>query len=169
VDIVRWDAQQQLATFRYSPSFLKKGWNIAPIKMPMTEGSRIFSFPDVHKGKNDSVATFKGLSGLLADALPDRCGNQLINLWLAKNGRPANSMNPVKQLCFIGTRALGASEFEPAQIAAQKIFDIEIKSLVEAAHKMLSKKETLDTNLNDAEEKALTEVLKVGTYWWYES
>jgi serine/threonine-protein kinase HipA len=163
VGAVRWDAQQQLATFQYSPTFLKKEWNIAPIKMPFTEGARIFSFPEVRKGKNERVDTFKGLPGLLADALPDRYGNQLINLWLAKNGRPADSMNPVEQLCFIGTRAMGALEFEPAQIAPQKVFDIEIKSLVEAAHKMLSKKETLDTNLNAAEEKALTEVLKVGT------
>lgn len=163
VGAVRWDTQQQLVTFQYSPTFLKKEWDIAPIKMPITEGSRIFSFPDLRKGKNDTVDTFKGLPGLLADALPDRYGNQLINLWLARNGRPADSMNPVEQLCFIGTRAMGALEFEPAQIAPQKVFDIEIKSLVEAAHKMLSKKETLDTNLNDDEEKALTEVLKVGT------
>ncbi len=163
VGAVRWDAQQQLATFQYSPAFLKKEWDIAPIKMPITEGFRIFSFPELRKGKNDSVDTFKGLPGLLADALPDRYGNQLINLWLAKNGRPADSMNPVEQLCFIGTRSMGALEFEPAQIAPQKVFDIEISSLVETAHKILSKKETLDTNLNDDEEKALTEVIKVGT------
>ena len=154
VGAVRWDPQSQLASFQYSPVFLKKEWDISPIKMPITEGSRIFSFPELRKGKNDSVDTFKGLPGLLADALPDRYGNQLINLWLAKNGRPVDSMNPVEQLCFIGTRSMGALEFEPAQIAPQHIFDIEISSLVEAAHKMLSKKVQLDTNLNDDEEKA---------------
>ena len=163
VGAVRWDPQSQLASFQYSPVFLKKEWDISPIKMPTTEGSRIFSFPELRKGKNDSVDTFKGLPGLLADALPDRYGNQLINLWLAKNGRPVDSMNPVEQLCFIGTRSMGALEFEPAQIAPQHVFDIEISSLVEAAHKMLSKKAQLDTNLNDDEEKALIEVLKVGT------
>ncbi|MCP4158877.1 MAG: type II toxin-antitoxin system HipA family toxin [Deltaproteobacteria bacterium] len=163
VGAVRWDVQNQLASFQYSPEFVKKNWEVSPIKMPITEGSRIFSFPELRKGKNDAVDTFKGLPGLLADALPDRYGSQLINLWLAKNGRPADSMNPVEQLCFIGTRSMGALEFEPAQIAPQNVFDIEISSLVEAAHKMLSKKEKLDTNLNADEEKALTEVLKVGT------
>lgn len=163
VGAVRWDTQQQLASFQYSPDFLKKQWDIAPIKMPIADGSRIFEFPQLRKGKNDTVDTFKGLPGLLADALPDRYGNQLINLWLAQNGRAANSMNPVEQLCFIGTRSMGALEFEPAQNAPQQSFDIEIKSLVEAAHKMLSKKEQLDTNLNEDEQKALTEVLKVGT------
>lgn len=163
VGAVRWDAQNQLASFQYSPDFLKNQWDISPIKMPISAGGRIFSFPELRKGKNDTVDTFKGLPGLLADALPDRYGNQLINLWLARNGRPADSMNPVEQLCFIGTRAMGALEFEPAQIAPQNVFDIELSSLVEAAHKMLSKKVTLDTNLNANEEKALTEVLKVGT------
>lgn len=163
VGAVRWDAQNQLASFQYSPDFLKKQWDISPIKMPIVEASRIFSFPELRKGKNESVGTFKGLPGLLADALPDRYGNQLINLWLARNGRPADSMNPVEQLCFIGTRAMGALEFEPAQIAPQNSFDIQISSLVEAAHNMLSKKEQLDTNLNEDEEKALLEVLKVGT------
>ena len=163
VGAVRWDAQQQLATFQYSPTFLKKKWDLAPIKMPIKELSRIFSFPELRKGKNDSVDTFKGLPGLLADALPDRYGNQLVNLWLAKNGRPADSMNPVEQLCFIGTRAMGALEFEPTQITAQKVFDIEISSLVETAHKMLSKKGTLETNFNENEEQALSEVLKIGT------
>jgi serine/threonine-protein kinase HipA len=163
VGAVRWDTEQQLASFQYSPTFLKKQWDISPVKMPTSEGSRIFSFPELRKGKNDSIATFKGLPGLLADALPDRYGNQLINVWLAKNGRPADSMNPVEQLCFIGTRTMGALEFEPAQIAPQKSFDIEVSSLVAAAHKMLYNKVHLNTNLHDDEKKALTEVLKVGT------
>jgi serine/threonine-protein kinase HipA len=58
---------------------------------------------------------------------------------------------------------MGALEFEPVQIAPQNSFDIQINSLVEAAHKILSKKEQLNTNLNTDEEKALMEVLKVGT------
>lgn len=163
VGAVRWDEQNQLATFQYSPAFLKKEWDISPVKMPILEGNRIFSFPELRKEKNDSVDTYKGLPGLLADALPDRYGNQLINLWLAKNGRPANSMNPVEQLCFIGKRSMGALEFEPPQLAAQEAFDIEVGSLVTAAQQMLAKKAQLDINLNDDEEKALTQVLKVGT------
>lgn len=81
VGAVRWDEQNQLASFEYSPAFLKKEWNISPIKMPISEGNRIFSFPDLMKRKNENTDTFKGLPGLLADALPDRYGNQLINLW----------------------------------------------------------------------------------------
>lgn len=163
IGAVRWDEQLKLATFQYNTNFTKKNVDISPLKMPASDGSRIFSFPELRKGKNDAVDTFKGLPGLLADALPDRYGNQLINLWLARQGRPENSMNPVEQLCFIGTRSMGALEFEPTQIKAQTSFDVELSSLVEAAHKILSKKNNFDTNLNKGEEKALIEVLKVGT------
>jgi serine/threonine-protein kinase HipA len=162
VGAVRWDARQQLASFEYAPEFLEYQWDIAPITMPLNAGQRLYAFPEL-RARSNQANTFKGLPGLLADALPDRYGNQLINLWLARNGRPSNSLNPVEQLCFIGKRAMGALEFEPAQPPAQEAFDIELSSLVEAAHAILSKKEGLHTNLHADEEAALTEVLKVGT------
>ena len=161
---VRWDEQQQLASFQYEPKFIQKGLDLSPLKMSIREGGRIFRFPELRKAKDASIDTFKGLPGLLADALPDRYGNQLINIWLARHGRPADSMNPVEQLCFIGTRGMGALEFEPAQFKTnQNAFDIELSSLVEAAHKILKNKEQLNANLHEDEEKALTEVLRVGT------
>lgn len=95
---------------------------------------------------------------------PDRYGSDLINLWLAQQGRPENSMNPVEMLCFIGQRGMGALEFEPA-ILKQNVntFSVEVDSLVEIAGKMLSKKEAFMTNLKSDEEKAVREILKIGT------
>lgn len=164
VGAVRWDVQEQLASFQYDEKFLSKGYDLSPIKMPIGNGNRIYSFPELRQAKDEQIATFKGLPGLLADALPDRYGNQLINIWLAQNGRPPNSMNPVEQLCFIGSRGMGALEFEPAQIKLSKqTFSIEVKSLVEAAHKMLSQRENFGTNLLQDEQKAMGEILKIGT------
>ncbi|MFT6828535.1 MAG: serine/threonine-protein kinase HipA [Roseivirga sp.] len=164
VGAVRWDEGQQLASFEYDPKFIQKGWDLSPIKMPIGNGARIYRFPELKKVKNDAEDTFRGLPGLLADALPDRYGNQLINIWLTQQSRPANSMNPVEQLCFIGARAMGALEFEPAQMPKNPgVFDIEIDSLVEVAHKILSNKESFQTNLTHNEQQALTEILKIGT------
>jgi serine/threonine-protein kinase HipA len=56
--------------------------------MPVSDNRNQFSFPELRKDKNSEYDTFKGLPGLLADALPDKYGNQLINLWLAQQGRP---------------------------------------------------------------------------------
>jgi len=164
VGAARWDQDQQLASFQYDKKFLAKSHDLSPIKMPLQNGSRIYSFPDLRKQKNQETSTFKGLPGLLADALPDKYGNQLINIWLAQEGRPPNSMNPVEQLCFIGSRGMGALEFEPAQLKSnQQTFAIEIKSLVDIAQKMLSNRESFETNIHKDEQKAMSEILAIGT------
>lgn len=164
VGAVYWDDKNKLANFQYDKNFLEKGFDLSPIKMPIKNGDRIYNFPELRKGKDETIATFKGLPGLLADALPDRYGNQLINMWLAQNGRPLDSMNPVEQLCFIGNRGMGALEFEPASNKITKqSFSIEIKSLVETAQKMLSDRQGFDVNLQMDEKQALGEILKIGT------
>jgi serine/threonine-protein kinase HipA len=148
VGAVRWDSDRQLASFQYDTKFLAKEYDLSPIKMPVKNGNRIYNFPELRQAKDELIATFKGLPGLLADSLPDKYGNQLINIWLAQNGRPPNSMNPVEQLCFIGSRGMGALEFEPSQLKVSKqTFSIEIKSLVEVAQKMLSKRQEFGVNL----------------------
>jgi serine/threonine-protein kinase HipA len=164
VGAVAWDTENALATFEYDPKFRQLGWDLAPLKMPVSDKRNQFSFPELRKDKNSAYNTFKGLPGLLADALPDKYGNQLINLWLAQQGRPQDSMNPVEMLCFIGTRGMGALEFEPAILKENKrTFSIEMDSLVATAQKMLDQREAFTTNLNKDEEQAVLEILKIGT------
>lgn len=161
---VRWDEQNQLADFQYDEKFLGKDIELSPIKMPIKNKNRIYTFPELRKGKDEEISTFNGLPGLLADTLPDKYGNELINLWLAQEGRAINSMNPVEKLCFIGTRGMGALEFEPAQFKSSKTtFAIEIKSLIEIAQKILSKRKNFVENLKKNEQRAMREILKIGT------
>lgn len=164
VGVVRWDVARQLASFQFDKSFLEKNWDISPIKMPVSNGERIYNFPDLLPSKDMTEDTFKGLPGLLADSLPDKYGNQLIETWLAQNGRPPNSMNPVEKLCFIGSRGMGALEFEPAQLKAGKnTFSVEIKSLVDIAKKILSERKHLEINVSADDKQAMKEILKIGT------
>ncbi|MES2573815.1 MAG: type II toxin-antitoxin system HipA family toxin [Bacteroidota bacterium] len=159
VGAVAWNEETRTAGFEYEPKFIAKNWDLAPLKMPLGNSRRIFSFPELK-----DIKTFRGLPGLLADVLPDDYGNQLINNWLTQNGRPENSMNPVEMLCFIGTRGMGALEFEPAQLTAGKrAFDIEIDSLVNMSQKMLQKREGFETSLNKDEQSAMVDILKIGT------
>lgn len=164
VGVVHWEENQQLVGFQFYNKFLSEGWDLSPLKMPVKNGDKVYRFPELRKEKNNFVDTFKSLPGLLADSLPDKYGNQLINIWLAQQGRAANSMNPVEQLCFIGSRGMGALEFEPAKFkSVKRAFSIEIDSLVVAAKKMLSKRKSFQTNFDKDEEKALQEILKIGT------
>lgn len=164
VGAVAWDSNAGFATFEYHPRFKQLGWDIAPLKMPIADNRNLFYFPELRQERNAVYDTFKGLPGMLADSLPDQYGNQLINLWLAHQGRAANSMNPVGKLCFIGTRGMGALEFEPAALKEYKRpFSIEIESLVEIAQKILDQRGVFTTNLNKNEEQTVLDMLKIGT------
>jgi len=164
VGAVAWVESEGVATFEYDPSFLSHGWDLSPLQMPIDAGRRLFKFPALRKKREAELDTFKGLPGLLADALPDRYGHELINMWLAHQGRPQDSMNPVEMLCFIGTRGIGALEFEPATIAeGKKAFSIEIESLVKTAQNILSKKGAFAANLQGDTEKAILGILRIGT------
>lgn len=155
VGAVAWDEKTGKASFEYDPKFKKLNWELAPLKMPINSTKKVFTFPELRKNKNSEFDTFKGLPGLLADVLPDNYGNQLINMWLAQQGRQQDSMNPVEMLCFIGSRGMGALEFEPTIIKeSKKPFSIEINSLVDITQKILSNREAFSTNIQKDEEKA---------------
>ncbi|MES2688879.1 MAG: type II toxin-antitoxin system HipA family toxin [Bacteroidota bacterium] len=161
---VAWNEASGIATFEYTPEFKSRGWDLAPLQMPVNTAKSSFSFPSLRKKADPAFDTFKGLPGLLADVLPDRYGNELINLWLAQQGRPADSMNPVEMLCFIGSRGMGALEFEPLTLKENKhTFSVEIESLVDMARNMLSQKKAFTANLQAEEEKAVMEILRIGT------
>jgi serine/threonine-protein kinase HipA len=164
VGALAWDEKNGLASFEYAPSFKKSNIELAPLKMPLNGTRNIYSFSELRKDKNAIYDTFKGLPGLLADVLPDKYGNQLINQWLAQQGRPQDSMNPVEMLCFIGSRGMGALEFEPSSIQESKnTFAIEIEGIVDIAQKMLYQRSSFGTNLQKEEEKAVMDILKIGT------
>jgi serine/threonine-protein kinase HipA len=160
VGAIAWDADKGVADFEFEPAFLRKGWDIAPLKMPVSgTNGRIFSFPELRESQ-----TFKGLPGLLADVLPDRYGNTLINAWLARVGRPADSMNPVEMLCFIGQRGMGALEFEPVEPKGKNTSTkLEVDSLVEISEAILSGRKHFHTDLSKDDEKGLLDILKIGT------
>lgn len=160
VGAVAWNSDSGLATFEYDSKFLKSNLDISPIKMPIVGASkRIFSFPELRNNN-----TFKGLPGLLADVLPDKYGNALINTWLTLQGRQSNSLNPVEMLCFIGNRGMGALEFEPViPKSSNTTSKIEIGSLVQIAEGILSGKKNFKSKLSATEEKALLDILKIGT------
>lgn len=95
--------------------------------------------------------------------LPDRYGTDLINIWLAQNGRPEGSLNPVELLCFIGARGMGALEFEPSIAPTTNPHTLGISSLIETTQSLLNNKEAFRIHTDDEMRDVLLEVLKMGT------
>lgn len=157
---VYWDNTQGVAYFEYSKNSGSEGLEPSPILMPAFQNTgRVYSFWELNKS-----ATFRGLPGLLADVLPDKYGNALINAWLSKQGRSIEELSPLEILCFIGKRGMGALEFEPVltkeTATASKI---EIESLIQISEAILTNRQHFLTNLNLSEERALLDILKIGT------
>jgi hypothetical protein len=63
----------------------------------------VVSFPT-----NARTKCFSGLPGLIADALPDKFGSQLITEWFAQQGKTESMITPLDRLCYVGRRAMGA-------------------------------------------------------------
>lgn len=157
IGAVAWDENRGTGTFQYTPEFVKSGLEVAPIRMPLQK-NRIYSFPELNR------ETFYGLPGMLSDALPDRYGNALINIWLAQQGRDVNDFSPVERLCYMGTRAMGALEFKPATgPQARKAIPVEIAELTQIASDILKKREAFIVNMEDSKAKALKRIIRVGT------
>lgn len=121
----------------------------------MPAKNRTYSFPEHRESE-----TFKGMPGVLADALPDRYGKELINVWLARQGRPDNSLNPVELLCFIGKRGMGALEFEPVIMRESRAYDIELGDLIETTKALLKIKESTAITTNQNREDVMMDILK---------
>lgn len=148
---------EDVASFEYDVAFAQSGIQVAPIVMPLSR--RVYRFPEL------SRPTFLGLPGLLADSLPDKFGNALIDAWLASQGRQPGSFNAVERLCYTGERGMGALEFAPAiGPRAEQATHIEIGRLVELASEVLTYRHNLQaTFAAEGREDALKDILRVGT------
>ena len=148
------------AVFEYDPEFASSGIEVAPLKMPLPESpSRRYGFPTLPRG------TFRGLPGLLADSLPDRFGNALIDAWLAAQGRGPETFNAIERLCYIGARGMGALEFEPATgPRAEPSRRLQVAELVQLASEILSRRADLRGSFTSEDRGgAMAEILAVGT------
>lgn len=159
VGSVLWNTSTLVATFEFDDEFIKLGYDLSPLQMPLSNlqrGEKIFTFSELSK------QTYYGLPGMLADSLPDKFGNEIIDAWLARQGRTPNSMNPVERLCYIGKRGMGALEYEPAYSDELNIDTaLELDELVSLAKKALDIKNGLKVSLNDTD--GLLKIIKVGT------
>jgi serine/threonine-protein kinase HipA len=153
---VSWNDDRGVGEFEYAPGFLRTGLAIAPLTMPL--GSGIFSFPNLNRH------TFHGLPGLLADALPDRFGNRLIDIWLARLGRAPADFTPLERLCYMGARGMGALEFKPSiGPQVQKTVPLELQELTQLAAEILKHRTGWSVNLKGDKASVLTTIFRVGT------
>lgn len=142
-----------VASFEYDGRFQSSGVQLAPLTMPL--GGQVYRFPAL------AGETFHGLPGLLADSLPDKFGNAVIDAWLDMQGRPRGSMNAVERLCYTGARGMGALEYVPALGPdATSSEELNLGRLTELAQDILSRRANLHVAQDDG---AMAQIIRVGT------
>jgi serine/threonine-protein kinase HipA len=151
------DDERGVVTFEYSPGFVRSGIEVSPITMALR--TQPYEFGEL------SRETFRGLPGLLADSLPDRFGNALIDAWLQRQGRSPSSFSALERLCYIADRGMGALQFRPA-LGPGNDGDgeaLHVAQLVRLASEVLQHRSALTGNLGDGQDDALASILRVGT------
>ena len=149
--------QTQFATFEYDKDFMKKGVEISPIKVPAN--INIHSFEDI------SHRTFHGLPGFIADALPDKFGNQLIDQYFVAKGKRTEDITALDRLLYIGNRAIGALEFRMA-IKFEKIdssIALNLNDLSSLAEMVINNKNEFEKKLKEADHHTAINLLKIGS------
>ena len=146
----------EVAAFEYTPAFRESGIEVAPLMMPLA--AQIYSFPQLAR------ESFHGLPGMLADALPDKFGNAVIDAWLASQGRLPQEIDAVERLCYTGSRGIGALEFKPTRGPQARVSTpVKVDSLVALASEVLASRSGLRASFADPQrEHALREILRVG-------
>ena len=93
------------------------------------------NFPELRR-----KPAFDGLPGLLADSLPDDFGNRVIRRYFEQRGSAGAELSPVQRLLYLGPRAMGALEFEPAYVSPDgpTAEALEVASLVSQARNLIA-------------------------------
>lgn len=150
-----WDSSTRRTYFMYNPEQMDKIPDIAPLLSPMK--SRNILLPIY----GDDRPLYQGLPPFIADSLPDSWGNTLFDKWVKDNKIPRNKVTPLYKLMFIGSRGMGALEYEPFATDLTHTRAIDIKSLHDISLKILEYRD--NTVLDANEELTLQALLAVGT------
>ena len=141
VEVVIWDQQVGAVTldpntgyyvFEYSSKWSSTGIELSPFTLPTKSPNNTFQFPSLNSD------TFHRLPAMLADALPDKFGNALIEAALSDEGVSKEAITPLDRLAYMNNRGMGALEFKPPRGKTKNSNTaIEMSLLVEGARKAL--------------------------------
>jgi serine/threonine-protein kinase HipA len=160
IEVVAWDRlvgavvldpETNFYAFEYDDAWIVSGVDLSPLHLPRRRG--VFEFPEL------SPATFYGLPAMLADALPDRFGNALVDAWMAEHGVEPDRVTALDRLAYASNRAIGALRFAPpAGPSAAEVSMVQLADLVTAARAQIL------GHLNDVDvHDALASLISVGT------
>lgn len=157
VGLLSWDDKRGCSSFQFDRDFINNGLDIAPLVAPLSSAIVQRGFPI----SGNKEKPYYGLPEFIADSLPDHWGNVVFQKWLEKNNLHTHQINAVDRLSFIGKRAMGAFEFQPAHIKEDASIDIKLSSLYELANRIFNDRQNVSIDVNNG--LIIEDLYKVGT------
>ena len=149
-----WEASTRRTYFMYNPN-QRNIPDFAPLLSPSLRRNILLPI------YGDIRPIYQGLPPFIADSLPDSWGNTLFDKWVKDNKIPRNKVTPLYKVMFIGTRGMGALEYEPYADDLTHTRTVDIKSLYDMSLKILEDRDNMV--LHDKDELTLQALLAVGT------
>lgn len=148
-----WHDKRKLAYFNYNPEFLEGQLDVAPIVASVhSPAARRTIF-------GESGRLYQKLPSFIADSLPDSWGNHLFEQW-KRSSKTAGAVTVLEKLAFIGSRGMGAFEFEPA-FERGLSYDVNIKALASLSRRIVEEREAV--RIEPGESLTLHSLVAVGT------
>jgi len=142
IGIIHQDVTKPYASFEYDTDFLNSGIEVSPLRMPLAKN--IYEFPAL------AGEPFYGMPGLVADSLPDKFGNAVIEQWLMSLGKSLSDFTAIDRLCYTGKRGMGALEYVPASTDIKDIDEnINVQEMVKFASDILADREGISLKAED--------------------
>lgn len=148
--------ENRIASFEYNPDFMRSGIQISPVQLHYPPA--LFSFGTLN------YRSFQGLPGFIADSLPDKYGNQLIDIYMAERNIPASQVSPLDRLNYVANRGMGALEYKPGESLPLQRGGLDLQHLSELAELLQRRQSKLHEDLLSSEDRAAAlSMIRIGS------
>jgi len=154
VGLLGFDENRVASFFQYHETFLKKEeyQRLFPLIFRRIKQTQVFD-----KYNNE---TFRGLPPMIADSLPDLFGNMIFKAWMESAGRDMREISVLEQLAYVGTRGMGALEYQPSK-SVSSTDTINMDEITNIVKQVLNQKKGVSGEQMD--HAALLNIFKIGT------
>lgn len=126
----------RLCTFEYDTAWLKTGFSISPLRLPLQPG--LFIAPP---------RPFAGNFGIFEDSLPDGYGRYLLHKALAREGIDDRSLSALERLSIVGAGGMGALTYSPETTVTFDHSSLDFDTLQAKALEVLKERQDTDAGL----------------------
>lgn len=136
VGLLSLTPDNRLCVFEYDKAWLRTGFSISPIELPLSPGLFIAR-----------ATPFAGNFGIFEDSLPDGYGRYMLHKAMANVGIDYRNLSVLDRLSIVGESGMGALTYDPVNIVGFGEFIDDFDLLQKKALEVLKEQQDSDAGL----------------------